>query len=1113
MSTLLAVSKFLGGRSRERRRVDSTSNLVPINTLSSVNDVVPQGAPKNPPSKLSNVVSSSFVSSPLSTLKARRTRTDSILESSLDANSVSASSYLQTTLNENLPSNTNAPSGSAESNDLKEKSLQSEMQNVEFDGAKKRAQDLEQERDQALSHARDARDGQEKAQMRILELEDTLKSVEATLNSKSQTLEALTISSGQLQLQIDTLEVDLQKSISISKAVEDERDKALTQAREANDAHTTAQSHIQALEDDLTRKSDAVDKLTTDTDRMQSQIDVLTTDLLHSTSVYKNSQLHVRELEDVQTTTTARIQELEDDLGSTKAELSSNAEALVALTASSGVSQSKIDALTIDLGNSIATSKNLEEERDRTQLRVSELEVAQTTAMARVQELEGDLKSTGEELSSKIQENVGLKASAVALQSQIDVLTTDLRLRVEELDQERAHVQVLAQEGEEHRASAQKYALDLEGQRDDAIISAQGANDALVKAQARIHALEDELSSQSQTISALTTNSSELESKIEALTTDLHDVLAVRKDVEDERDKAISRTRDLSDAQKQTQARNKALEKALRSTKTELSKKSQVVDDLNNASKGLQARIDTLDTDLSNALALSRLREDERDIALADLHDATEAHATAQVHAQELEDALRSTKTELGSKAQAFDALTSSSNAQRLQIDALKSDLHDALAVRKDIETERDSALVRARTSEDAHEKAESQIRALDDVLRSTKAEVSSKSQDIDALTTGSKALKSEIVTLKSVLHDALVVSKLREEERDTALIHIRDAKVSQETAQVHIHELEDTLKSTMDELGSKSQALKALTATSKALQSEIDALKSKLQDALDISTQREEERDNALILARESEDAHGKALERIRALEDTLQSTRSELSSKSQEFSTLVTNSRALQSQIDVLKADLDDALVLSKLREAERDTALIQVREANDARVTTNTRIRNLQDSLESTIAERDSKSEAILALTTSAGRLQSQIDTLVSDLHNAQTLSKLLEDERDRALIKVDSLKWDRSKLVSILLAHRVVLERREEERNEAKKERDRARNAHDEVRTECDKARDERDEERTERDRARKERDEARRERDRTRKERDDARRERDVAQTRIREAEEKDCCIM
>ncbi|KAF9470341.1 hypothetical protein BDN70DRAFT_889139, partial [Pholiota conissans] len=159
MSKLLAVSEFLSGRSRERRRVDSTCNYILTKFLGSANDVVPQGAPKSSLSKLSNV-SSTLVPSPLFTLKARRNRTDSILELSSDANFMSTSSYIRTPLDENLPSNTYASSGSAETNDADERLCQSKMQNAELDGTKKRAQDLEIEPDQALIHARDTRDMQ-----------------------------------------------------------------------------------------------------------------------------------------------------------------------------------------------------------------------------------------------------------------------------------------------------------------------------------------------------------------------------------------------------------------------------------------------------------------------------------------------------------------------------------------------------------------------------------------------------------------------------------------------------------------------------------------------------------------------------------------------------------------------------------------------------------------------------------------------------------------------------------------------------------------------------------------------------------------------------------------
>ncbi|KAF9470373.1 hypothetical protein BDN70DRAFT_889110 [Pholiota conissans] len=194
------------------------------------------------------------------------------------------------------------------------------------------------------------------------------------------------------------------------------------------------------------------------------------------------------------------------------------------------------------------------QERDRVLTRARKAIDTHTTARSRIQALEGELTAKsraidtlttdllrptsaykdsqlhGRELEDA--QTTTPPADAAALQSQINVLSSDLRLRVEELEHECTYIQVLAREGEDQRASAQNHALDLEAQRDRATGSAKDANDALVKAQARIHALDDELymSSQSQTVSAVTSNFSRLEFQIESLMTDLWDALAVRKD-------------------------------------------------------------------------------------------------------------------------------------------------------------------------------------------------------------------------------------------------------------------------------------------------------------------------------------------------------------------------------------------------------------------------------------------------------------------------------------------------------------------------------------------------------------------------------------------------------
>ncbi|KAF9471109.1 hypothetical protein BDN70DRAFT_888453, partial [Pholiota conissans] len=131
MSTLLAVSKFLGGRIRERRGVDSTTPSVP------------HGAPKNLRSNCptSSLLAWSLHLYPHSRLEGPgRTPSSNHPPMTIPCHDPP---YLRTPLDENLPSNTNAPSGSAETND---------MQNAELDRAKKRAQDPEQERDCALIH-------------------------------------------------------------------------------------------------------------------------------------------------------------------------------------------------------------------------------------------------------------------------------------------------------------------------------------------------------------------------------------------------------------------------------------------------------------------------------------------------------------------------------------------------------------------------------------------------------------------------------------------------------------------------------------------------------------------------------------------------------------------------------------------------------------------------------------------------------------------------------------------------------------------------------------------------------------------------------------------------
>ena len=122
-----------------------------------------------------------------------------------------------------------------------------------------------------------------------------------------------------------------------------------------------------------------------------------------------------------------------------------------------------------------------------------------------------------------------------------------------------------------------------------------------------------------------------------------------------------------------------------------------------------------------------------------------------------------------------------------------------------------DNTLIRVCESEGSHRKAQAHIEALQNTLQSTQAKLNSRAQDIDALTTGSKGLRTENDALKSALCDALAVAKQREEVRDAAVCHARDARKVQEAAQVHIKQLENVLQNVKAKLVSKSQAFDAL--------------------------------------------------------------------------------------------------------------------------------------------------------------------------------------------------------------------------------------------------------------------------------------------------------------
>ncbi|KAF9475029.1 hypothetical protein BDN70DRAFT_996689 [Pholiota conissans] len=275
-----------------------------------------------------------------------------------------------------------------------------------------------------------------------------------------------------------------------------------------------------------------------------------------------------------------------------------------------------------------------------------------------------------------------------------------------------------------------------------------------------------------------------------------------------------------------------------------------------------------------------------------------EAVNRAQAYITELEEALENAKDELSAKSETIGALTTSSEEAHEQLKALQIELRDTLAASKTLEEERDKAFVIVRNTKDAQVKFEERIQELEYDLKSTNAELSVKSESLDALNITAVGLRTKNNALETDLQTTLAASKYLEEERDRALILIRDAKDAQETMQTRIDQLEGALKSTKDELDTKSEALNALAASAQGLQSQ--------NDALIVSKDLEDERDKALIRARDAEDAKAKV-----QVESQELSIKAELSSKA--LSALTADINALKTENDKLQSALTVAKALA--------------------------------------------------------------------------------------------------------------------------------------------------------------------------------------------------------
>ncbi|KAF9477252.1 hypothetical protein BDN70DRAFT_117159 [Pholiota conissans] len=190
----------------------------------------------------------------------------------------------------------------------------------------------------------------------------------------------------------------------------------------------------------------------------------------------------------------------------------------------------------------------------------------------------------------------------------------------------------------------------------------------------------------------------------------------------------------------------------------------------------------------------------------------------------------------------------------------------------------------------------------------------------------------------------------------------------TEERAQVLIHELEEVLRSAKGELGLKSEAQATLTASfgeehriSPLAVSQVEHHDSRMKNL-------EEGWDRTLTSIRYVEDADvlQNAQARLRDLEDPFKASQTDVSTKSEPLSVVAHTAEGLQSQDEILKTELRDALAASKKIEAERDEALNRVRNAQTAQANAEARVHELGDVLKSTQAELNPKSRKLATVT---------------------------------------------------------------------------------------------------------------------------------------------------
>ncbi|KAF9476871.1 hypothetical protein BDN70DRAFT_147295 [Pholiota conissans] len=261
---------------------------------------------------------------------------------------------------------------------------------------------------------------------------------------------------------------------------------------------------------------------------------------------------------------------------------------------------------------------------------------------------------------------------------------------------------------------------------------------------------------------------------------------------------------------------------------------------------------------------------------------------------------------------------------------------------------ERDRAQTRIRDAEDARDQAQMHAQELDYELDRVQARAQEAEEERDQAQKHAQEL---------------------EQEKDKARIFERDAKATQDRAQVLVQELENTLKSTKAELSFKSQTLGNLTATTKAMQSQIDALQNERDDLR-----------NALAISETS------AAEETRRLQKTLELERTEHEDETAELRE--------QNRQSTNKLDAQD----DRIRRLERkvDEAQEEAGEAYAHNRDLEQQLAQRAENVEDSTIDAEEKEELIMRLESGQEYMAAQLIHLQNTLNATERENRMLVDQ---------------------------------------------------------------------------------------------------------------------